>query len=296
MLRARQGAGTIPPIMGTPKAQPPRTVFDWVWAPFSLLVWPTTIVVMAVAVTGAAIGCLFMPFQRFQLYWSSPVLGVCLPIAGGWRRLQIHPEYDRKRTSVYIQNHVSMLDAHTATWSIPAPFCGLNNAAHLKVPFYGWLLAMAKTIPVPRGGGASRYQVIADAFAQRHQQGISILAFPEGHRTLDGKVRKFRRGVFAAAAQAGLPVVPFMTRGLRRVLPKGTWLVKPGRVDVLIGPQIDTAGLTQEQIEDLTNTVQRMHAAWSERGENVVDEELAGFRARLAQSQASAPDASAASR
>ena len=105
-----------------------------------------------------------------------------------------HKDYDVRRASVYCMNHTSMLDAHASAGAIRRAYCGLENAAHYRIPIYGWPMKAGNGIPVPRGEGSTASLVAAAK--DRAARDIAILGFPEGHRTLDGKVRPFKRGAF----------------------------------------------------------------------------------------------------
>lgn len=209
---------------------------------------------------------LFMPFSRFQVYFHRkvawPLWALFSPLRVGYDQ-----GYDRERVSLFLQNHVTMLDANIACGTIPVPMCGLENAAHLKIPGYGWLLRLANAIPVQKG--AQRYHVIASAFRDRVERGISVLAFPEAHRTLDGKLRPFKSGVFRAARDAGLPIVPVASRGAYTLLPKGTMIIRPCPIEVYVAPQIETAGLTDEQLPQVMERVRLIMEAWIERKERL---------------------------
>jgi 1-acyl-sn-glycerol-3-phosphate acyltransferase len=174
---------------------------------------------------------------------------------------------------VFVQNHVSMLDANIACGSIPVPLCGLENASHLHVPGYGWVLRMANAIPVRKG--ARRYEELAAAFRERASRGISVLAFPEAHRTRDGNVQPFKRGVFRMARDAGLPIVPVCTRGAFRMLPKGAITGRPSLIEVYIGPQVETEGLSDRQLEILAERMRETMQAWVDRREKRADLYLA---------------------
>ncbi len=265
-----------------------RSARDLVYVPLSVVAWTGSFALMMGAVALSVPVSWFVPFERFQTGFPKKMLASCLRLTGSRIRVDIDPAFDPERPCVYAHNHTSVLDAHIAVWAIPGVFCGLENEAHLHLPGYGWLLRMANAIPVPRAR-EGRYQKVAAAFRDRAARGISILTFPEAHRTLDGKVRPFRRGVFFAARDAGLPVVPVAARGMYDLLPKGTWLVRPSRIHVRIGPPIPTAGLTNEQVEDLTRTVQRIVAAWVEDGRWTAAEELAAFEARVGRAEPAPP-------
>ena len=272
-----------------------RTARDLVYVPLSLAAWTGSFALMLGAVALSAPVALFVPFERFQTGFPKKMLASCLRLTGSRIEVDIDPAFDPSRPCVYAHNHTSVLDAHIAVWAIPGVFCGLENEAHLHVPGYGWLLRMANAIPVPRAR-EGRYRRVAEAFRDRARRGISILTFPEAHRTLDGKVRPFRRGVFFAARDAGLPVVPVAARGMYDLLPKGTWIVRPSRIHVRIGPPIETAGLSDAHVEDLTDTVRRIVADWVERGIWRPHEEIRAFRERIAAAGPEAPEGATAPR
>lgn len=155
--------------------------------------------------------------------------------------------FDPTRPSVFCQNHVNFMDAHVACRVIPGPFCGLMLASHFKIPAYGWIMRITSGIPVPSGRGGRTTALMAAA-RDRIARGLSILVFPEAHRTLDGHVQPFKHGVFYMARDAGAPVVPIAVHGAYEVNHKGTWLFTRGPVTVWVGPQVETAGLDDDAI------------------------------------------------
>jgi 1-acyl-sn-glycerol-3-phosphate acyltransferase len=158
-----------------------------------------------------------------------------------------------------------MLDGPLAAAVIPQPFCGLMNHWHFRIPGYGWLMQLGKSIPVyPRNAG--RTAEITEAARERAAEGISILTFPEGHRTLDGNVRPYRRGAFFMARDAAIPVVPMVVRGLYEVNRKGTWMFEPGLVQVYLGTHVETAGLDDDAVSDLAERFTRFADTWVRAG------------------------------
>jgi 1-acyl-sn-glycerol-3-phosphate acyltransferase len=95
---------------------------------------------------------------------------------------------------------------------------------------------------------------------------ISILGFPEGRRTQNGRLLPYRKGLFMMARNSGVPIVPLVARGLWQILPRGEWVVRPHPLDVYVGPQIETAGLDDDQLEKLSNSLYRFAADYVERG------------------------------
>jgi 1-acyl-sn-glycerol-3-phosphate acyltransferase len=246
---------------------------DILWAPWSAVAWVLSMAWMVFLFVVTIPLCLFRPFEKFQMIWCHPQLGWPVRFTFSRLRVEIDPRYDRSRVSVFAQNHVTAMDANIACGSIPVPMCGLENASHLNVPGYGWLLRMANAIPVRKG--ARRYQELAAAFRERASRGISILTFPEAHRTRDGNVQPFKRGVFRMARDAGLPIAPVCTRGAFRMLPKGALTSRPSLIEVYIGPQVETEGLSDRQLEILGGRMRETMQAWIDRREKRADLYLA---------------------
>jgi 1-acyl-sn-glycerol-3-phosphate acyltransferase len=242
---------------------------DVLWLPWSLTVWLLSFALMVCLTLIILPIMAFVPFERFQL---APQRVVSWPIWLSCCRLKVYidPAYDPRRVSMFMQNHVSMMDACVACGSISVPFCGLENASHLKVPGYGWLMRCANAIPVDRSKKGF-YREIENAMRERVSRGISILVFPEAHRTVDGKLRPFKQGVFKMARDAGVPIVPISVRGAHRMLPKGAISVRPATVEVYIGPQIETEGLRDEDLPALIDRVRGVHEGWLDRRQMVND-------------------------
>jgi 1-acyl-sn-glycerol-3-phosphate acyltransferase len=239
------------------------------WLPFSLAAWVLSIVWMILLFISLLPLWAFRPFEKIQLLWAHPMLGWPVYFTFSRFRREEDPRYDRKRVVMFVQNHVSMFDGVIACASIRVPLCGLENAAHLKVPGYGWLLRGANAVPVEKG--ARRYVQLAEAIKERAARGISIVTFPEAHRTLDGKVQPFRRGVFRMARDAGIPIVPLGVRGAFRMLPKGALTMRPANLEVYVAPPIETEGLSDQQLVEVMDRAHQVLTAWVERREKLGD-------------------------
>lgn len=201
-----------------------------------------------------------VPYQKVHMWVTAPVFKRVVQVALARMQLHYHPGFDPERRSIFAQNHVNLLDGHLASWAIPHAFSGLMNAWQFKIPIYGWLMAMSKGIPVRRGRRDETLREISREAAERKRIGMSVLVFPEGHRTVDGKIKPFRRGVFLMARNAGMPVVPVCAKGMYELNRKGTNIFHPFvPIDVFIGPQFETEGLSDTEIGDLA---ERLHA-WS---------------------------------
>lgn len=199
-------------------------------------------IVMGVAFSVMVAGLLFLPYPRVHRF-VAPVFAWVLRVARVRLRVHFHPDFDPKVPSVFAQNHINVLDAHLAAAVIPRAFCGLMHAWQFKVPIYGWLMSMSRGIPVdPTKPRSQVVESISEAAKVRKEEGMSILVFPEGKRTPDGKLKAFKAGVFQMSHEAGLPVVPVVVSSsffeVKNI--NNRWLFSPGKVvDVWVGPQME---------------------------------------------------------
>ncbi len=231
---------------------------------YTIGVWGAGFAWMGVVSVTWAVVRLVMPGRNTQDLIGAPGMAVCLRFTLSDVTITYDPSYDRKRCVVFCQNHVNLMDAHAACAAIKQPFCGLMNAWQFKIPIYGWIMWLAEGIPVR--SGANRYREVADAARERASRGISILTYPEAHRTRDGKVQPFKRGVFLMAREAGLPVVPLATRGMYELNRKGSWLLKPSKIDIYVGAPIETAGLDDDQLRAVIERTEQIVRDFAEHG------------------------------
>lgn len=238
-------------------------------AAFSLWVWFASFAWMLVGATITLVLLLVgLPYTKVHGWVTAPLFSQVLRLATVRLRVHYAPDFDPRRPSIFVQNHINLLDGHLAAAVIPHAFSGLMNAWQFKIPIYGWLMTMSKGIPVHRGRRDKLIEEISAAARERKAIGMSVLTFPEGHRTLDGKVHKFKRGVFLMARNAEMPVVPIAVRGLYDVNNKRKgWRFSSFReVHVYVGRQYETTGLDNEQVGELADRLQTMMATWVDEG------------------------------
>lgn len=171
-----------------------------------------------------------------------------------WRAV-VHPDVDPNRQYMFCQNHVNHFDHCTMYNATPHFKQGIELAKHFEYPVYGWFMKQRGTIPVhPRAkDGLER---LRESMRAEVEQGHSILAFPEGHRTRDGRVRPFKKGLFLVARDLGLPIVPVAVTGMQDVMGAKSLLIRPGHtVTVYCEKPVETAGVTDEEIPALMERV-----------------------------------------
>ncbi len=143
---------------------------------------------------------------------------------------------------VFMSNHESWLDIPALLVAIPGQVRFLAKKTLFTIPFLGWAMRAMGFIPVDRENRRTAIKSFDEA-AARIRAGRSVLVFPEETRTPDGTLLPFQRGGFLIALKAGLPIVPVGIEGARKVLPKKSYLIRPGKIVVRFGEPIPTAGL-----------------------------------------------------
>ena len=145
------------------------------------------------------------------------------------------------RTYVFVANHQSIYDIPILFWSLPFQLRIIAKESLGRVPFLGWHLRRTGHMLVDRSR-PDRAKIFSWA-SRLTSQGLSLIVFPEGTRSADGRVRRFKGGSFYLALEAGLPVVPLSVSGSRHVMRKGRLATYPGDVRLVIHEPIDTRGL-----------------------------------------------------
>jgi 1-acyl-sn-glycerol-3-phosphate acyltransferase len=145
------------------------------------------------------------------------------------------------RAYVFVANHQSIYDIPIVFWSLPYQIRIIAKESLGRFPFLGWHLRRTGHILVDRRH-PNRAAIFGRA-SKLMKDGLSLIVFPEGTRSRDGRVAPFKGGSFYLALEAELPVVPISIVGSRHVMLKGRLATYPGRVKLIVHAPIDTTGL-----------------------------------------------------
>jgi 1-acyl-sn-glycerol-3-phosphate acyltransferase len=141
---------------------------------------------------------------------------------------------------VFASNHESALDIWVLVEKLPRTVRFIAKRELFQIPIFGWYLRLGGHIPVDRRNHAQAVQALRAA-AAAVRAGTSLIVFPEGTRSRDGRVQPFKKGPFALAMEARVPVVPVAVSGSAAVTPRGLVAVWPGPIRVAVGEPIDPA-------------------------------------------------------
>ncbi len=201
-----------------------RYLFCVVW---SILMITLSIILMIVLFNRK------LPVVMARTMWAPGILwGVGI-------RLKVQNEaFDTKKPHVFVSNHMSYLDIPVLFRAIPSNLYFIAKKEIKWLPFVGQYMMATGMLFVNRD---NRHKAIISLkkAARLVGKGKSVLMFPEGTRSKDGKINAFKKGPFHLAKDAGVSVVPISITGTDKVLDIHTGKIKPGEVKVNIGKQVD---------------------------------------------------------
>ena len=145
---------------------------------------------------------------------------------------------DPEKAYIIMSNHQSFFDVWALIACLPLQLRWFVKAEIRKMPVFGYALQRMGHIYVDRARGDSIRQSIEKA-SLKIKEKTSVAVFPEGTRSEDGKLLKFRKGGFVLAQKSGCPILPITINGSRFVLPKNTLDLLPGRIEIRIHRPID---------------------------------------------------------
>lgn len=215
----------------------------------------------------AVFGSLLFGSLAIVLSWFPPRGKAMLWLARRWSLwllrssgVRLEPRYeallDRSRSYVFIANHQSYYDIPALLPTIPVEIRFAAKRSLFHIPVFGWALWAGGFIPIDRENRSRAQKAFATA-AARLKRGVSVLFFPEGSRSFDGRLTTFERGAFLLALRLGLPIVPVGVSGANLVQPRGRLAISPGTITVSYGAPIEAASYGVRRKAELIDEVQR---------------------------------------
>ena len=124
----------------------------------------------------------------------------------------------------------------------------------LKVPFFGWALALSRHITIDRQNRDESIAALKEA-AANSAEGVSFVIMPEGTRSMDRRLASFKKGGFHLAVDTGLPILPVAIAGTEKLMRKGEWWILPGSIDVFVRPPVDVSGYDKNRLQEFRQRV-----------------------------------------
>lgn len=183
--------------------------------------------------------------------WS----GALLWAAGANIRVHGYDWVNWSRPQVIVCNNTSGFDVLALAVTIPVPFHFVAKKELERVPVFGPAWKRAGHISIDRQNRPAAIASLQKAAELIHEGGGVVVIFPEGTCSRTGAMQPFKKGAFALAVDARVPVLPAVVIGSDRITPAGAMHVRPGTFDLYYGEPISSQGYAPEQVDQLLAAV-----------------------------------------
>jgi 1-acyl-sn-glycerol-3-phosphate acyltransferase len=239
------------------KINPPFLLYQY------LIAWPVILVLTAITAISTIILSPLFPnssIAYFPAKWWSRLICILLFIrvkVTGIDKLNANESY------IVAANHQSIFDVFAMYGWLPNIFKWIMKAELRKIPLVGKACESAGHIFIDRSNPIAAQKSLKKAENQL-VNGVSVVIFPEGTRTMTGEMTRFKKGAFRIATDLSLPILPVTIKGSFECMPRNTIYVRPGTIEMIFHNPIDVKKFTADQTPEL------IKQTW-----NIINEDLA---------------------
>lgn len=172
-----------------------------------------------------------------------------------WRQRVIGLEYvDRSKQYVIVLNHNTVIDI-PALYYVPLNFRWVSKREVFKVPFFGQFLVLHGDICIDRGRAAEAMEQLLHQGRMWIERGASIAVFPEGTRSKDGEIHRFKAGAFTLAKEAGVEILPVVLHGTKTLVRKNLLFNWGNRITLRVLPPVPVERVASTEVHELMEEV-----------------------------------------
>lgn len=207
---------------------------------FYLLALPATLFFSLVSLVGGLLGAPRRLHDWVHRRWS----GLLLRTAGAELRVEGTANLDPEGGQVVVSNHQSLFDIPALFAALPVSLRFVAKRELGRIPVFAGAMRQAGHVFIDRSDPAGALADVREAGRRMREEGLTLGFFPEGTRSSDGRVRRFKGGSFVLALESGARIVPVAVAGGREVMRKGSLRVRPAPIRVRCGEAIPVEGLS----------------------------------------------------
>ena len=161
---------------------------------------------------------------------------------------------DTTKPCIYVSNHVSHLDVVAIARAIPLGLFYIGKKELKKIPILGQYMSLIGHIFIDRKN-REKAMVSMRKAAQLINKGKNVITFPEGTRSSDGRTALFKRGTFIIAREGAIDIQPIAVANAEKILPRDSFIIHPGIIEVRIGKRIKAEELESMNAEQSADFV-----------------------------------------
>ncbi len=194
-----------------------------------------------------------LPFRNIRLRlgnFTGKIIGPFITrIIGTKIKYSNYNKISETKPAIYVMNHASALDIFVAMALCPYGGCGVGKKELIKIPFFGIMYWLSGHLMIDRSSREKAISSMDSLSSFVKKNNLSIWIWPEGTRSLDGKLLPFKKGFVHLALATGLPIVPVILHDAHKRWPAKTMDFYPGEVQVDILDPIKTENWSKENID-----------------------------------------------
>jgi 1-acyl-sn-glycerol-3-phosphate acyltransferase len=215
-----------------------RSTLFVLWMALTVVPWALAVLAMSLFVSSTTLYWACVGWLRLAM-WGCRVFCGVVPRVRGMEH--VPSAADARGAVLLAPKHQSTWETFAFPTLMPHPLAYVFKRELLHVPFFGWAMGRLDMIHIDRSRRAEAWTRVAEQGRRLFAEGVWVIMFPEGTRTPRGSQGAYKNGAARLAAATGVPIVPIAVASAR-CWPRRSFLVRPGIVDVSIGPPIASAG------------------------------------------------------
>jgi 1-acyl-sn-glycerol-3-phosphate acyltransferase len=251
-----------------------RSALFLLWLVVTVVPWATVVVVLSLFLKPTPLYWVCVGWLNTAIWGAKVICGVKYRVHG----------LENVPTAANGQAAVLLAPKHQSTWEtfalpgiMPHPLAYVFKRELLWIPFFGWAIGSLDMIHIDRGRRSEAWRKVAEQGKRIMAQGSWVIMFPEGTRTPRGQKGEYKSGASRLAITTGVPIVPIAVTSAR-CWPRKSFLLRPGVIDVSVGPAIPVAGRKSDEL-------MREVEAWIEAEMHRLDPQAYGLAAGPAAGQ-----------
>lgn len=223
-----------------------RTAIVIIWTVLATVVMSLATIIVSFFSRKGNLCHLIAGFWGKSILWAS---GVKVTVSG-------LKHIDAEHSYIFMVNHQSLFDIPVVLGHLPHQFRWLAKAELFRIPIFGYAMQRVGYISIDRSDRKAAFKSLQTA-AERIRSGASVLIFPEGTRSPDGRILPLKKGGFVLAVDSATPIVPMIIHGTRSIMPKNNFRIQPGPVMLDIKMPIDSSRYSRKTKDVLLEEVYR---------------------------------------
>ena len=220
-----------------------RSVVFLLWMALTVIPWATMSIVASLFLRGSRLYWLTTGWLRLAVWGARVICGVEHRLVG----LENLQRADKAGGLVLLPKHQSTWETFAFPCLMPHPLCYVFKRELIYIPFFGWAMARLDMVHIDRSRRAEAWRRVAEQGRHHMGNGNWVIMFPEGTRIPRGERGVYKSGGTRLAIDAGVPVLPIAVTSAR-CWPRKSFVLRPGVIDVSIGPMISPQGRRPDEV------------------------------------------------